>query len=83
MWQIENYKENGLKIFEDILLSKIPIALISLLVVILSVYFITQKEGNTFVSKSTYPVDASKWIIENLDLNEMENIIYFSLNQKI
>ena len=68
---LENYKENGLKIFEDILLSKIPIALISLLVVILSVYFITQKEGNTFVSKPNYPVDASKWITENLNLDEI------------
>lgn len=69
---LENYKKGGVKILEDILLSKIGIALISLLVVILSVYFIVQKEGETFVSTSTYPVEASEWILENLDVNEIK-----------
>jgi len=69
---LENYKENGMQILEKILLSKIPIALISLLVVILSVYFVVQKDGNTFVSKSTYPVDASEWILNNLNLDEIK-----------
>ncbi len=69
---LENYKEDGIKMLESILLSKIPIALISLLIVILSVHFILQKEGNAFVSKSTYPVDASEWILNNLDLEEIK-----------
>ena len=68
---IQNHKEEGLKILEEILLSKIPIALISLLVVVISVYFIVQKEGNTFVSEANYPVQASEWILENLNLEEI------------
>lgn len=68
---LENYKEGGVKIIEDILLSKIPIALTSLLVVVISVYFIVQKDGNTFVNEANYPVEASQWILENLDLNEI------------
>ena len=68
---LENYKDGGVKIIENILLSKIPIALISLLVVIVSVYFIVEKEGDTFVSKSTYPVEASEWILQNLDLDKI------------
>ena len=69
---LENYKKNGIQIIEKILFSKISIALITLLVVILSVYFILQKDGNTFVDKSTYPVDASEWILQNLNLDEIK-----------
>lgn len=68
---LENYKDGGLKILENILLSKIPIALISLWVVALSVYFIVQKDGDIFVSKSKYPVDASEWILENLEVDQI------------
>ena len=69
---LENYKEGGVKILENVLLSKIGTALISLLVVVISVYFITQKKGDTFVDKSSYPVEASEFILENLDLNKIK-----------
>ncbi len=68
---LENYKEGGINILEHILLSKIGIALITLLVVILSVYFVTQNDGSKFVSESNYPVEASDWILENLNLDEI------------
>ena len=68
---LEDYKEGGIKILDNALLSKISIAVISLIVVAISVYFIIQKDGNTFVSKSTYPVEASEWILENLDLEKI------------
>lgn len=68
---LKDYKEGGIKILDNILLSKISIAIISLIVVAVSVYFIIQKDGNTFVSESTYPVQASEWILENLDVNEI------------
>jgi len=68
---LQNYKEDGIKILEKILMSKIPIALISLLVVVFSVYFITEKDGSSYVSQSNYPVAASEWILENLNLNEI------------
>ena len=69
---LENYKEGGIQILEKILFSKLPIALISLLVVILSVNFIVKKDGDTFVNESTYPVDASEWILENLDVEKIK-----------
>lgn len=35
-----------------------------------SVYFIKQKEGNEYIDKSSYPVDACDYIIENIDLGK-------------
>ena len=72
---LENYKDGEVKTIEGILLSKFPLSIISLLVVVLSVYFIVQKEGDTFVNKLDYPVEASEWIIQNLDLNEIRLFI--------
>ena len=71
METLENYKEGGTNILEKVLLSKVPIALISLFVVILSVKFIVDKDGDKFVSDSTYPVAASEWMLENLDVNKI------------
>ena len=69
---VENYKEKGTEILENVLFGKIPLAIMSLLIVILSVYFVVEKKEDTFVSKSTYPVEASEWILENLDLEEIK-----------
>jgi hypothetical protein len=68
---LDEYKESGTQILENILLGKFGVAMISLLIVILSVYFVVQKREDTFVSKSTYPVEASEWILENLDLDKI------------
>lgn len=68
---LENYREDGVEIIENILLDKIGIAMISLLIVILSVYFVVMKREDTFVSKSSYPVEASEWILQNLDLDQI------------
>jgi len=56
---------------ESQILNKLGLASISLLIITLSIYFILKKDGNTFVSQSTYPVQASEWILENLDLKEI------------
>ncbi len=69
---LDEYKENGIHILEDILFGKFGIAMISLLIVILSVYFIYEKRNDTFVSESTYPVQASEWILNNLDLEKIK-----------
>ena len=69
---LDDYKENGTQILENILFGKFGVAMISLLVVILSVYFVVQKKEDTFVSKSTYPVEASDWILENLKVDEIK-----------
>lgn len=69
---LNNYKENGVGILEDILLKKFGIAMISLLIVIFSVYFVVDKKDHTFVDNSTYPVEASEWILENLNLEKIK-----------
>lgn len=69
---LRNYKENGMDILEHILFSKFGTAMISLLIVIFSVYFVVDKKDNTFVDNSTYPVEASDWIIENLNIDEIK-----------
>lgn len=68
---LDDYKESSTQILENILLEKLGVAMISLLIVILSIYFVVQKREDTFVSKSTYPVEASEWILENLDLDKI------------
>ena len=68
---LEDYKEGGIKILENIMLGKISIAIISLLVVILSVYFVIEKDGHTFVNKAEYPVEAAEWLLNNLDLDKI------------
>lgn len=69
---IENHKEGKIKKIEIILLNKLGIATVSLIVIAFSVHFIMKKDGNTFVSQSTYPVKASEWIIENLDIEKIK-----------
>ena len=68
---LKNYKENGIDILENILFSKFGVAMISLLIVIFSVYFVVDKKDHTFVNNATYPVEASEWILENLNLDEV------------
>ena len=69
---LENYKERKSKEIGRILLNKLGIATVSLIVIAFSVHFIMKKDGNTFVSQSTYPVKASEWILENLNIEEIK-----------
>ena len=52
---LENYREGGINILENILFSKFGVAMISFLIVIFSVYFVVDKKGDTFVNNTTYP----------------------------
>jgi len=56
----------------NFIISKIGIALLSLIVILIGIYFIKEKEGETFVNKATYPVEASDWILNNLNLEEIK-----------
>ena len=60
------YDEKGLKEFEDIAVSSLGTIAVVLLIVLLSVIEIKPKLDDKFVNPSTYPVDAAKYIKENL-----------------
>lgn len=42
------------------------------IVIILSLFFIKPKINDKFINTSKYPVDASTWILENLDINNIK-----------
>ena len=63
------YDEKGLKEFEDIAVSSLGTIAVVLLIVLLSVIEIKPKLDDKFVNPSTYPVDAAKYIKENLEFN--------------
>ena len=66
------YDSNGLKEFEDIAVSSLGTIAVVLLIVLLSVIEIKPKLDDKFVNPSTYPVDAAKYIKENLDVNSIK-----------
>ena len=66
------YDEKGLKEFDDIAVSSLGTIAVVLLIVLLSVIEIKPKLDDKFVNPSTYPVDAAKYIKENLDVNSIK-----------
>ncbi len=65
------YDWKGLKEFEDIAVSSLGTIAVVLLVVLMSVVQIKPKLDDKFVNPSTYPVEAAKYIKENLDLSQI------------
>lgn len=47
-------------------------AIVILLVIIMSLGMYSGKIGNSFVSKKNYPVEATEWILQNLDVKNMK-----------
>ena len=68
----EKHDKGGIERFENMMV-KVPGMLITIcFVVVLSSYFIEPKLDDEFVSKSSYPVDACDYILENLDVKNMK-----------
>ena len=65
------YDWKGLKEFEDIAVSSLGTIAVVLLVVLMSVVQIKPKLDDKFVNPSSYPVEAAKYIKENLDLSQI------------
>ena len=66
---IETYlKKDAEKIILKEMASKFGIFIIGALTLSASLYFVNEKRGNTYVDESTYPVEASEYILENIDL---------------
>ena len=54
------------------LINKKVDAIVILLVIIMSLGMYSGKIGNSFVSKKNYPVEATEWILQNLDVKNMK-----------
>lgn len=66
---LENYygKEAELKLLKEIT-KKFGIFAITAFVVGISLYFINEKQGHTYIDESVYPVAACDYILENIDI---------------
>ena len=68
---VDDHQLQLLKEFEDIAVSSLGTIAVILLVVLMSVVQIKPKLDDKFVNPSSYPVEAAKYIKENLDLSQI------------
>ena len=54
------------------LVNTVKIIILSVAVILLSKHFYKGKEDKPYVNESTYPVQASEWILENLDIDNIK-----------
>lgn len=69
---IEIYSEYGVKELMSKLTNILTIGILAITVIFCSSRFINKKKENAFVNESTYPVQASDWILENLSLDNIK-----------
>lgn len=70
--------EETMQEIEETFNRKKYLSIISILMIILSGSLIFEKYNQDFVNKSTYPIDASEYILENIDISKMK--IYNDFN---
>ena len=68
---IEKYDKKGTKVVMEFMTTILGKILTILIVVLLSVVMYRGKEDDHFVNESSYPVQASDYILENLDVNNI------------
>lgn len=59
---------------DDILrkcMNKFSVAVVSLIVIAISLNFIYEKRKDVYISTKSYPVDAAQWILDNLDVKKI------------
>lgn len=66
------FNKDILKKLEDTSSKLLGIAIISTIVIIISIYQYKPKMDDTYVSESFYPVQAATWIKDNLNVNEIK-----------
>lgn len=65
------YNEN-IKVINKRLINIITIVIFIIGTITLSNNYIKNKKDDVYISKNTYPVDAAKWMLENLDINNIK-----------
>ena len=68
----EKYDKNGTKDFIKLMQTWIGKIITLLLVIVCCLVIWIPKKDNKFIDKAKYPVDASNWILENLDVNNIK-----------
>ena len=68
----DKYDERGLKELEKLLATSLGTTVAFLIVVLFSVIEVKPKLNDKYVSTSTYPVEATAWMKENLDLDNIK-----------
>ena len=68
---IEKYSSEKIEELSKKFINVFIIALISLPTIYYSCKYIKNKNNNVYVSEKSYPVKASEWILENLDVNNI------------
>lgn len=68
---LNSYSERILEELERILSSKLILAIITTLIIGLSISIVVEKSKDKYVSEEKYPVQMSEWILENIDINKM------------
>ena len=69
---LNKYEPQGIEKMKKIMTSICGIIVATSLVLIISIISYNNKYKNEYVSTSSYPVQASDWILENLDINEIK-----------
>lgn len=57
---------------DEKLINKFTIFVIIAIILIWGMYYFKQRKNEEFISKTTYPVEASEWILNNLDVNKIK-----------
>ena len=69
---IKIYISSDIKEINKKLINILTITTLSSLVIYFSVKYIDDKIDDKYISKSTYPVEAAEWILENLDVDNIK-----------
>ena len=68
----DKYDKDGFKDFQDLVITNTGKVVTIILVAIISLYMYAPKANDKFINESSYPVEASTWILENLNLEEVK-----------
>jgi len=67
-----DYNKDTIKRLEEVMSKIVFIAIMSIIVIIIAAFQYKPKMDDKYVDENTYPVQASKWINENLDVKNIK-----------
>lgn len=67
-----NYNKDTIKVLEEKTSKIISIIIISTIVIAISIFLYKEKADDKYINESSYPVQASSWIKENLDVENIK-----------
>lgn len=69
---LNKYDKDGIEEMKKIMTSICGVVVTVCLVLIISIISYNNKYKNDYISKSSYPVEAAEWILENLDIKNIK-----------